>query len=261
LRRVLVSTFASVARLAGPRATLADIVLLRPLPSMPSLLSEALRAYGHLLGLIRNGLFDDWNGLVVNNSWGMFPGQDFHPGHPGRYGDNPLHPFNQIVAVLDRYGADLVFAAGNCGAGCPDVRCGGATGQTIVGANSHDRVLCVGGVDTQKRPVGFSSAGPGAIARQKPDVCGYTHFSGSKVIPPADSGTSAAAPVVAGLLAAVRSRLRYVASDPTTHPSALRERVVRTADRAGLTGHSAQLGWGIADGVSLLENLRGDGIV
>ena len=52
--------------------------------------------------------------------------------------------------------------------------------------------------------LGYSSEGPGALEHDKPDITGFSHFAGSGVFP-ADGGTSAACPVVAGVIAAIRS--------------------------------------------------------
>jgi subtilisin family serine protease len=124
------------------------------------------------------------------------------------------------------------------------------TSRTIYGANSHPAVLSVAGVDTRKQRVGYSSTGPGRLWNEKPDLCCYTHFSGSGVYA-ADGGTSAAAPAAAGVIAALRSRFRYDPSRPTTSPAALRQSLIRSADAQGATGHSAELGWGILDGCRL----------
>jgi hypothetical protein len=70
-------------------------------------------------GLLEDRLMQLW-GQVVNNSWGMFnPTWDFPVGDPQNYSDNPNHPFNIIVASLEAAGADILFAAGNCGPGMP----------------------------------------------------------------------------------------------------------------------------------------------
>lgn len=71
------------------------------------------------------------------------------------------------------------------------------------------RVLSIGGVDVRGARVGYSSQGPGRPSRRKPDVCTFTHFARSKTLGPnkPDSGTSAACPVAAGVVAAVRSQL------------------------------------------------------
>src|SRR5262245_18120957 len=179
--------------IAEPRCTLLDIALLQSTATGPSpmsgLLSDAVRAYRHLIDVMtaprRPG---EARSLVVNNSWGMFhPSWDFPVGNPGNYSDNPNHPFNRIVGDLERAGADILFAAGNCGADCPDGRCQGVTANAIYGANSHPAVLCVAGVDTTKTRVGYSTIGPGRLTRNKPDISGYTHFRGSGVYP-ADGG-------------------------------------------------------------------------
>jgi hypothetical protein len=242
--------------IAAPRATLLDIALLRSTRSggsvMAGLLSDAIRAYVHLYRIIRGphrpGAFSS---MVVNNSWGMFhESWDFPPGHPGRYADNPAHPFNRIVGVLDHAGADILFAAGNCGRECPDGRCQGITNAGIYGANSHPQVLSVAGVDVLKRRVGYSTSGPGKLSFMKPDLCGYTHFRGSGVYP-ADGGTSAATPVVAGLVAAFRSRFAYNPVDFRTSPAAIRNLLTRTAEDRGSIGFDFDYGWGIANGQRL----------
>jgi subtilisin family serine protease len=85
---------------------------------------------------------------------------------------------------------------------------------------------------------------------QKPDLTSYTHFKGSGVYP-ADSGTSAAAPVASGVIAALRSRFPYDVANPSTHPGAMRTHLIDHADRMGLTGHSVDYGWGLIDGCAL----------
>jgi len=211
--------------IAAPKATILDIALLHPVSAAPggtvmeALLSDAIRAYRHLLDVMnaprRPG---EHRSLVVNNSWGMFhPNWDWPVGHPANYSDNPNHPFNRIVATLERAGADILFAAGNCGADCPDGRCGGFTDRPIYGANSSPHVTSVAGVDTTKARVGYSAIGPGRLENRKPDISGYTHFSGSGVYS-ADGGTSAACPVVSGVVAAVRTRRPYNAAFGDAQP-------------------------------------------
>jgi subtilisin family serine protease len=184
--------------IAAPKATLVDhAVLLSQTPgetAMSGLLSDAVLAFSRLLGIV-SGMPAARRALVVNNSWGMFdPAWDFPVGHPGNYSDNPAHPFNVIVASLEAAGADILFAAGNCGRDCPDGRCRFSSARPICGANSHPSVLSVAGVDTGKRRVGYSSQGPGRLDPAKPDLSAYTHFRGSGVYPaPASTTTSAGA--------------------------------------------------------------------
>ena len=145
------------AAIAAPNATFLDIQLLRSSGAgFSAFLSDAIRAFRHLCDLMtgptRPG---ESRSLVVNSSWAMFhPSWDFPVGHPGNYSDNANHPFNRIVSSLERLGADILFAAGNCGADCPDGRCQGTTSNTIYGANGHPSVLTIAGVDVNKKRVG-----------------------------------------------------------------------------------------------------------
>jgi hypothetical protein len=84
----------------------------------------------------------------------------------------------------------------------------------------------------------------------KPDVSGYTHFRGSGVFA-ADGGTSAATPVVAGLVAAFRSRFPFDATDFRTSPAAIRNLLMRTAEDRGNIGFDFHFGWGIVSGRKL----------
>ncbi len=248
------------ACIAAPKCTLLDIALLQSSRQggsvMEGFLSDGVLAYRHLLNIMlapkRPG---ECRSLVVNNSWGMFhPSWDFPVGHPGNYSDNPNHPFNRIVAALDRAGADILFAAGNCGPDCPDGRCQGVTADAIYGANSHPQVLSVAGVDTTKDRVGYSSVGPGRLMKAKPDIASYTHFKGSGVYA-ADGGTSAATPVAAGVVAAVRTILPYDGGQPGTSPAAMRNMITKTAEDRGLLGYDYEYGWGIINGCALAEHL------
>ena len=242
--------------IAAPKATLVDhALLLSETPgetATSGLLSDAVLSYSRLLTMVQ-AMPAGRRSLVVNNSWGMFsPTWDFPVGHPGNYSDNPAHPFNVIVASLEAAGADILFAAGNCGRDCPDSRCRFGTARPICGANSHPSVLSVAGVDTRRRRVGYSSQGPGRLDPAKPDLSAYTHFKGSGVYP-ADGGTSAACPVAAGVVAAVREK--YPSS--VLSPAELRALLFKTAEDLGGTGFDHDFGWGVVDGVALTAALAG----
>ena len=245
------------AGIAAPKATLLDhAVLLSKTPgatTMSGLLSDAVLSYQKLRTLLLS-MPAGRRALVVSNSWGMFsPAWDFPPGHPGNYSDNPNHPFNIIVASLEAAGADILFAAGNCGRDCPDGRCGFGTTPPICGANSHPAVLSIAGVDTKDNRVGYSSQGPGRLTAKKPDVACYTHFTGSGVFgTDPDSGTSAACPVAAGVVAAVRTR------HPSTKllPLQLRSLIYKTAEDRGSLGYDYDYGYGILDVAALKTALK-----
>jgi len=248
------------AGIAAPAATLLDYPVLlsrkQSTPVMEGLLSDAVAAHGRLLQM-QQALPPHYKSLVVTNSWGMFsPRWDFPPGNPGNYSDNADHPFNVIVASLVAAGADVLFAAGNCGPECPDQRCGFANTSPICGANSHPSVICVAGVDSNNGRVGYSSVGPGRLFAQKPDISAYTHFTGSQVFSPEpDSGTSAACPVAAGVVAAVRTRC------PASQisPAQLKSILFQTAKDLGPVGFDYEYGWGVLDVPNLLSQLSAAG--
>lgn len=249
---------AYAACIAAPRCTLVDHALLTsntPGGSvMDGYLSDAVKSYGILLSYMLQATSpfkgdESPRTLVVNNSWGMFHSSwDFPVGSPQNYSHNPNHPFNIVVGSLEAAGADILFAAGNCGPDCPDARCQAVTNAGITGANSHPSVLTVAGVKTDKQWVGYSTLGPGTLHPEKPDVAGYTHFAGSGVYS-YDGGTSTATPVVAGVVAAIR-RLYPAHVLP---PAKLRHLLRTTAEQVGTGPHNRQYGWGIVDPLKLLE--------
>ena len=244
------------AAIAAPKATFLDVQVLRssaigPTP-MSGVLSDAVRAYSHLSNIMvaprRPG---EHRSMIVSNSWGMFhPSWDFPVGDPMNYSDNPNHPFNRIVGALEQVGADILFAAGNCGQDCADGRCQNVTNNAIYGANGHPSVLTIAGVDITKARVGYSTQGPGRLSRNKPDICGYTQFKGSGVYT-ADGGTSAATPVVAGVVAALRSKRPYDPGNPAASPSTVRALMRSTAEDRGAAGFDFDYGFGVVGGCAL----------
>ncbi|HWN81044.1 MAG TPA: S8 family serine peptidase, partial [Candidatus Udaeobacter sp.] len=166
--------------IAAPEAEILDYALLTSSEATWSgFLSDGIAAYADLLALIER----DPGPLVVNNSWALYDRADDDPiGSPGNYSANPEHPFNQMVASLVAAGADVFFAAGNCGGDCADDRCGAGDrgrGASIHGANSHADGITVAAVTTDGRRLGSSSQGPGGMAARKPDLAASSHFRGS----------------------------------------------------------------------------------
>jgi subtilisin family serine protease len=237
------------ALLAAPRATLLDIAVLSQSPNLPTLLSDAVVAYQGLLNLML-ATPRPYRSLVVSNSWGVLNASwdGYAIGNPLRYIDNPNHAFNILVQSLVRSGADVVFAAGNCGPTCPASTCHGlGPGLAINGANSHPDVLTVGAVDVTGTVAGYSAQGPGALSNAKPDLLGYSHFLGSEAlgngIP--DEGTSAAAPVAAGVVAALRSKFPFDQSLPRRQPKQIRGFLLAEANEAGgMQPFAHDVGWG-----------------
>jgi subtilisin family serine protease len=238
-------------RIAAPDAQILDYALLTSRAgTWAAFLSDAIAAFADLVERV-NATPGRW---VVNNSWGLFDRAGDAPiGSPENYSANPDHPFNQITGALVAAGADVFFAAGNCGADCPDGRCGAGDtgpGASIHGANSHPDVVSVAAVTVTDRRLGYSSQGPGALYSRKPDLAGFSHFKGSGIYP-ADGGTSAASPVAAGVAAALRQRF---ATDRLA-PAQLKGLLQRTARDLGGKGWDYDLGYGVIDAAAAVKAL------
>ena len=241
------------ARLAAPEARILDYALLRSESNnvWTAFLSDAIAAFADLIELITSR---ERGPLVVNNSWGMYNRAEDAPiGSPENYSANLEHPFNQIVRTLVTAGADVFFAAGNCGDQCPDLRCGRkdrGPGASIHGANSHPDVITVAAVTVTARRLGYSSQGPGGLEPQKPDLAAYSHFYGSGVYP-VDGGTSAACPVAAGVAAALRQKF----SPARFSPAQLKGVLQRTASDLEGDGWDYDLGFGVINAAAAWKSL------
>jgi hypothetical protein len=252
--------------ISAPKATLLDYPMLSARSpgdhSARGTIGAAVTAYSHLaahwiffqsFGLEK----PKYNALIVNNSWGIYnPNLDeFAQGDDRRYIDNPNHFFRNFTLLLTAFGHDIVFSAGNCGSDCPTPPCLHCTTGTINGASAYPEVLTVAGCDTNDNRVGYSSQGPaidGMPQPQKPDVSAYTHFLGSGVrarwLP--DAGTSAAAPVASGCIAALRTKIRPTV--PGQSPADLFAAIRSTArPRAPGSGWNKDYGFGIIDPVAV----------
>ena len=251
------------ALIAAPKATLLDIPMLlaRPVADhhSTSMVDAAMLAYHHLAITWASKSFD---ALVVSNSWGLFHPclEDFPPGHPGRFIDNPNHIFHHLIRALVAHGVDIIFCGNNCGDGrncagdCASGTCLSKTDRMIMGANTYQEVLTIGGCDTNDQMVGYSSRGPSiaGMYQNKPDLVAYTHFLGSKAVNmfAPDTGVSAACPVAAGCVAALRTSPRVKPN--VVQPPALFQTLRNTARRAGggPPGWKADFGYGIIDPVA-----------
>ncbi len=238
-------------RITAPDARILDYALLQSHEQRwAAFLSDAIAAFADLIDLLARHP----GPLVVNNSWGMFDRSEDAPiGSPENYSANPDHPFNQIVGNLVAAGADVFFAAGNCGGECPDGRCGvgdRGPGASIHGANSHPDVITVAAVTVTDRRLGYSSQGPGGLYSRKPDLASFSHFRGSGVYP-ADSGTSAASPVAAGVAAALRQGL----SVKKLSPAQLKGLLQRTCRDLEGNGWDYDMGYGVINAAAAAKAL------
>ena len=180
---------------------------------------------------------------ILTNSWGIF-----QKSWDTEYATNPNHPFTKkVVEALDK-GIIILFAAGNCGATCPDGRCGtdNGPGKSIWGANSHPRVMTVGAVNKNEQFVGYSSQGPGALDPNKPDFCSVTHFTGFFN---SDSGTSAATPIAAGIVALLKQ------ANPALTQDQVKAALKTTAKDIGPAGFDQHSGTGIIRGKAAYDTV------
>src|SRR5256712_8167318 len=241
-------------RIAAPDAQIFDYALLKSQAgTWAAFLSDGIAAFADLVERV-HAAPGRW---VINNSWGLFDRANDAPiGSPENYSANPDHPFNQVTGALVAAGADVVFAAGHCGADFPDGRRRArdtGPGASIHGANSHPDIFTVAAVTVTDRRLGYSSQGPGALYSRKPDVAGLSHFAGSGIYP-ADGGTSAASPVAAGVAAALRQRF---ATDRLA-AAPLQGLLQRTARDLQGDGGDYDLGYGVIDAAAALRARGGE---
>lgn len=223
----------------APEANLYDFRIATS--SLSGVISNAIQSFQWAINQHKK----DGTPQILSNSWGIFQ-KAWDPD----YATNPNHPFTRKVVEAINEGIIVLFAAGNCGATCPDGRCGNNTGpgKDIWGANGHPRVLTIGAVNQKSQYIGYSSAGPAALDPKKPDFCGVSHFKGFFS---SDSGTSAACPIVAGvtaLLAQIKSDL-----DADTAKQALKTTAVQIGAGSGWNQYS---GYGRIDALAAFQQLQ-----
>ncbi len=241
------------AKIMAPSARIFDYPILQNQATLRAFASDAVRAFTRLLELVRA----DDRPLVVVNSWGLTNLTGDDPiGAPGNYSANRNHPLNRVVADLVRAGADVLFAAGNCGTSTPYPGCGAQSGpaKSIHGAGSLPSVTCVGAVTYQDRRLSYSAQGPGFMEYLKPDLCAPSHFKGSGV-KVSDQGTSAACPVAAGVVAALRTKF----SRKAVSPFQMKALLLRTARNLGKAGWDAGSGYGRIDAARALAAAQSPG--
>lgn len=182
---------------------------------------------------------------ILTNSWGIF-----QENWDTDYARNPNHPFTRKMVDAINEGILVLFAAGNCGATCPDGRCGtdAGPGKSIWGANSHPSAITVGAVNKNEQFVGYSSQGPGALDANKPDFCSVTHFEGFFS---SDSGTSAATPIAAGVIALLKQ------ANPQLTQDQVKTTLRNTAKDIGPAGWDQHSGAGIIRPKQAFDTMQG----
>jgi serine protease AprX len=170
---------------------------------------------------------------ILSNSWGIYQ-EAWDP----TYARNVGHPFTRKVVEALAEGILVLFVAGNCGGTCPYQRCGPDTGpgKSIWGANGHPDVITVGAVNINEQFIGYSSQGPAALDPKKPDFCSISHFQGYFA---SDSGTSAACPIAAGVVALLKQ------ANPLLTQDQAKKALIETAKDIGPAGWDEHSGFGI----------------
>lgn len=138
----------------------------------------------------------------------------------------------QAAIIAARKGMLLVTAMGNEG---------NKAWHYLSTPADADSILSVGAVDVAGEVAGFSSYGPTADGRVKPEVCAVG--AGTAMINPANNGvmngngTSFACPLIAGMAASLWSAV------PKASNMEIREQIIRSADR--YTTPHEQYGYGV----------------
>jgi len=174
------------ACLAAPGCTLLDLPTHAPRSVGLKRIHLILAAYDHLNGLARARRFDH---IVVVNAWQTLPNDALGGLEP----EDPRHPLHQALGELEAAGVDVIFSA-------PDHHA-----ERIHGPALHPCVLTVAAVNLDGTPFDSSVERlcPGS---GKPDIASYQGFQGYELFKnQGDYGTSAAAALTGGLVAAVRS--------------------------------------------------------
>jgi subtilisin family serine protease len=240
----------------APDATIFDLPLIvGTITNRRAFLSEAHSAYLQMLHdikMLRQS--ERWQGpWIFLNAWAIYDRESEWP--RGDHSNGSQHAFNLVIGETVRRGFDVVFCAGNCGQFCPMQLCGThdrGPGNSILGANSHPRVLTVGAVRADGMWLGYSSQGPGQPdigghgerenALRKPDLCAPSQFGEVADANTGNTGTSAASAVAAGAVAALRSRWSNAFS-----PADLKDILIQSARQPAGRRWNGRLGHGILD--------------
>lgn len=172
------------------------------------------------------------NVFSVSLGYAMFDNYSWDLSH--RDLDGQTTRASRAATIAAQKGMLVCVAAGNEGSG---------TWKKISVPADADSILTVGAVNTSGTIGAFSSYGPSADGRIKPEVCAVgvqttlINSSGSVVL---RNGTSFATPLLAGLAASLWSAL------PSENAMQIRDRIIASADRV-TNPDTKQYGYGIPD--------------
>lgn len=198
---------------------------------------------------------------VLSNSYSY----DQAPGDLGQNRHHEVinfdHPVNEKFREIVHSDCIVVFSAGNCGDVGALGNCspnGIGSGKSIHGPNSLPEVITVGAADINRQRLGYSSQGPGWFEELKPDFIAYSRYHGnygpgrpgfSEFGTHLDEGTSAAAPLLAGLVAMLMSESLFSLKPNDVYDILL-------AGASGGNGlHDTDEGFGLIDAAASLSAL------
>ena len=182
---------------------------------------------------------DEEDNYVAGLEWGESLGADILSssiGYIDWYSQNDLDGstarITQAVNIAIELGMVVVTAVGNSG-----------TGGIVAPADAFDVISC-GAVDGNEIISSFSSRGPTADGRIKPEVCAQGNGTFSATGDSTTSygtgiGTSLAAPLVSGTCALL------LEAHPNWTPAQIRNAILNTADQSNTPDNT--YGWGIVD--------------
>ena len=192
----------------APEAELWDVRNWVPQGSFGAYASNAVQGYRIAIDSYRTFGYPQ----ILVNSWGLYDsvnGPD--------YAFDPRSPVALAVEEAIDAGILVLFAAGNCGDGCPYAQgtpCGignRGPGASILGPNGHPEVMTVGAATLAGEWCGYTSQGPAVLPPNdpdKPDFCSISQFDGffpnESGLRPYDGGTSAATGIAGGVVALLK---------------------------------------------------------
>ncbi len=184
---------------------------------------------------------EDW--WVAGLEWAEGLGADVISSSLGYYAWYEFEDLDGNTAVTT-IAADLAVGRGVVVVNSAGNQRGSSSFPYIITPADGDSVIAVGAVDLEDDYASFSSPGPTADGRIKPDVAALGVHD--YVVDPSDdhgygtaSGTSFSCPLTAGVAALILSRV------PSLTPIQVREALRMTADRADAPDND--FGWGILD--------------
>jgi len=199
---------------------------------------------GTTLSDIRNAWIEatDAGSVVINNSWGSYSGCAASPTY-GAVANGLDHAETEGRGGL---GTVVVFASGN--EGCDASEDGTLVVETVIGVAAIDRNDHREGYSNTGTVVDISAYAGGTVTTDMVGSAGYSALHGDDSYTPDMSGTSSAAPVVAGVVALM------IAANPQLTAAEVREVLRWTAARIQVDsadydgdGWSSEYGYGRVD--------------